>query len=135
MLPDRLSICLDENHCNNKRLIAVLEDAGIRVERHLKYFPRGTPDEEWLPFVGEKGWALLTTDKRIKYRANERKAVMDHRVRMFYFSKNEMNGQQMAAALLRALPEIRSICSRQEPPFFAAITRNGVVYLKNKLID
>lgn len=133
MQPDSLAIYLDENHCNNRRVLAVLAAGGVRVERHLDHFPRGTPDEEWLPFVGVNGWALLTTDKRIRYRFNERKAVIDHRVRMFYFSKNELSGHQMATALERALPRIRSLCLSHEPPFFAAITAAGDVYLRERL--
>jgi hypothetical protein len=133
MQPDRLSIYLDENHCNNKRILAVLQDAGIQVKRHLEHFARGTPDEEWLPVVGSRGWVLLTTDKRIRYRTNEKQAVIKHRVRVFYSSKNDMSGQQMAAALEKALPEIQKLCARQAPPFFAAITRAGEVNLREKL--
>jgi hypothetical protein len=133
--PDSLVIFLDENHCNNKKILAVLANAAVRVERHLDHFARGTPDEEWLPIVGSNGWALLTTDKRIRYRTNERHAVIKHNVRMFYFSKNDLSGQQMASALEKALPEIRRICVRQAPPFFAAITKAGEVHLREKLTE
>lgn len=53
--PDSLVIFLDENHCNYKRILAVLATAGIRVERHLDHFARGTPDEDWLPLIGTNG--------------------------------------------------------------------------------
>jgi PIN like domain len=130
MPPDRFTIFLDENHCNNTRILAVLELAGIPVERHLDHFPRGTPDEDWLPLVGRNGWALITTDKRIRYRSNEKRAVQTHDVRMFYFSTNEMSGQQMATSLEKALPEIQRIYARQKPPYCAAISRSGGVYLR-----
>jgi hypothetical protein len=132
MQPESLTIYLDENHCNNKSILAVLGQAGVRVERHLDHFGRGTPDEDWLPVVGTNGWALLTTDKRIRYRFNEKQAVIKHRVRMFYFSKNDLNGQQMASALQKALPGIQKLYEKQPPPFFAAITRTGEVYLREK---
>ena len=135
MQPERLAIYLDENHCNNQKILAVLKSASIQVERHLDHFSRGTPDETWLPLVGEKGWILLTTDKRIRYRANEKEAVRKYRVRMFYFSKNDLSGSQMASALERALPEIRRICEKNTPPFFAAITRTGEVYLREKFSE
>jgi hypothetical protein len=135
MQPESLVIYLDENHCNNKSILAVLRNADIKVERHLDHFARGTPDEQWLPIVGENGWILLTTDKRIRYRANEKQAVIRHKVRMFYFSKNDMSGHQMASALERALPDIRKLCAKQRPPFFAAIARTGEVYLREKLAE
>jgi hypothetical protein len=133
--PDSPAIFLDENHCNNKKILAVLAKAGARVERHLDHFARGTPDEDWLPLVGANGWVLLTTDKRIRYRTNEKHAVVKHNVRMFYFSKNDLSGEQMASALARALPEILKICSRHPPPFFAAITKAGEVHLREKFVD
>jgi hypothetical protein len=130
MPPDPFVIFLDENHCNNRRLLAVLKEAAVRVERHLEHLPAGTPDEVWLPSVGKNGWALLTTDSRIRYRANEKRAVKEHGVRMFYFSTNQLSGQQMATAIEKALPAMRRIVARVEPPFCAAITRSGEVYMR-----
>jgi hypothetical protein len=54
---------------------------------------------------------------------------------MFYFSKNDLSGEQMATALEKALPEIQKLCSKQPPPFFAAITRNGEVHLREKFAE
>jgi hypothetical protein len=132
MRPDSFVIYLDENHCNNKKILAVLADAGVIVERHLDHFERGTPDTSWLPTIGAKGWILLTADKRIRYRSNEKQAVIDHNVRLFYFSNNEMSGEQMASALRNALPAIKRLCERQPAPFFAAITKGGEVNLREK---
>jgi hypothetical protein len=130
MPPDRFVIFLDENHCNNPKILDVLNVAGIPVERHLSHFQRGTPDEIWLPFVGENGWALLTSDARIRYRSNEKRAVKENRVRMFYFSTNNLSGAQMAVALARALPQMQRIFARQTPPYCAAITRSGDIQLR-----
>ena len=130
MLPDRFVIFLDENHCNNAKLLDVLRKADIPVERHLAHFTRGTPDADWLPLVGEKGWVLLTTDARIRYRFNEKRAVRSNRVRMFYFSTNNLSGQQMAVALENALPKMLRIFAKQKPPYCAAITRSGDVALR-----
>lgn len=130
MLPDSFVIFLDENHCNNVKILAVLAAAAIPVERHLKHFPAGTPDEVWLPVVGKNGWVLLTTDARIRYRANEKRAEKENGVRMFYFSTNQLSGRQMATALEKALPRILRIYSGQKPPYCAAITRSGEVHLR-----
>jgi len=104
---EKLTVYLDENHCNNRKVLTMLEKAGVHCERHLDHFPRGTPDEEWL-------------------------AVLKHGVRMFYFSKNDMSGQQMGDALEMALPAMIKLYEKQPPPFFAAISKAGGVYLKEK---
>jgi hypothetical protein len=130
MLPERFIVFLDENHCNNQKLLDVLKKAGVPGERHLAHFARATPDEDWLPFVGKNGWALLTSDARIRYRSNEKRAVLESGVRMFYFSTNNLSGTQMAAALEKALPKMQRIYAGQKPPYCAAITKSGEVYVR-----
>jgi hypothetical protein len=130
MPPDRFLVFLDENHCNNQKLLNVLNRAGIPFERHLAHFSRATPDQDWLPLVGKNGWALLTSDARIRYRTNEKRAVQEYGVRMFYFSTNNLSGMQMAMALEKALPKMQRIFARQQPPYCAAITRSGEVHVR-----
>jgi PIN domain-containing protein len=130
MPPNGFTIFLDENHCNNQRLLDVLKEADVPVVRHLAHFSRGTPDEDWLQIVGKSNWALLTSDARIRYRTNEKRAVQENNVRMFYFSTNNLSGLQMAGALKKALPRMKGIFQRQKPPYCAAITRSGEVHVR-----
>ena len=85
----------------------MLRDKGLRYERHSSHFRPGTPDAEWLPFVGRNGWALLTSDRRIRYRALEKQAVQQHAIAMFYFAVNNLSGKQMAFALTAGLPAMQ----------------------------
>jgi hypothetical protein len=103
---------------------------GARFERHLSHFPRGIADETWLPLVGSKGWILLTTDKRIRYNLLEKRALAEHAVREFVFASGNMSGQDMASALELALPKMRRLSRKLNPPFVAAITRIGEVHLR-----
>jgi hypothetical protein len=70
-----LVLFLDENHCRNRHVISAIEHHGIRWESHLDHFAPGTEDTEWLPELGRRGWALLTTDARIRSNFLEREAV------------------------------------------------------------
>jgi imidazoleglycerol phosphate synthase glutamine amidotransferase subunit HisH len=79
-LPEEFVLYLDENLCNAKAILSVLSRLGVRHERHLDHFPRGTPDEVWLPRVGQEKWAVLTADKRIRYNLLEKKALAEHSV-------------------------------------------------------
>ncbi len=125
-----LDFCLfiDENHCNNQHVRHALEQSAIRYESYLDHFSRGIPDTKWLPFVGQHGWALLTTDKHIRKHKLERQAVETNKVAMFYFSTNNLSGRQLGEALEKALPAMQSLFQRVVPPFFAAITRSGAVH-------
>jgi hypothetical protein len=80
--------------------------------------------------VGSKGWVLLTTDKRIRYNFLEKRALQQYSVREFVFASGNMSGQDMAAALEVALPKMRRVSRKLEPPFVAAITRTGDVHLR-----
>jgi hypothetical protein len=62
---------------------ASLREAGIPVEEHADHFTPEVPDTEWLQMVGRRGWFVLTHDRRIRYRPNERDAVLKHEVGLF----------------------------------------------------
>ena len=80
--------------------------------------------------VGSKGWILLTSDKRIRYNSLEKLALELYAVREFVFTSGNMSGQDMAAALERALNKMRNLCAKTRPPFVASLTRTGEVNLR-----
>ncbi|MGH9746853.1 MAG: hypothetical protein ACRD59_12185 [Candidatus Acidiferrales bacterium] len=121
---------LDENLCNSTAIQEALTRSGIRFERHLSYFSRGTVDEIWLPFVGKKGWVLLTTDKQMRYNLLEKRALEETQVREFVFASGNLSGSEMAGALELAVRKIQRMCRRYRPPFVAAITKAGDVHLR-----
>ena len=125
-----LFVYLDENLCNSTLIHAALTKLGVRFERHLSHFSRGTLDENWLPLVGKNGWVLLTADKRIRYNLLEKRALDKNRVREFVFTSGNMSGREMAEALELGIRKMLNICSRIDPPFVASITRNGEVHLR-----
>jgi hypothetical protein len=107
-----------------------LKTLGVRFERHLDRFPRGIPDETWLPLVGTNRWILLTADKRIRYSFLERRALEKNAVREFVFASGNLSGQDMAAALERALPKMQRLCCKHTKAFVAAITQAGEVHMR-----
>ena len=128
--PDDFVLYLDENLCNAAAILATLTKLGTRFERHLAHFSRGTPDESWLPLIGRNGWILLTADKRIRYNFLEKRALEKNGVREFVFASGNMSGNEMAAALEKALRGMQRMCRKFPPPFVAAITRAGEVHMR-----
>ncbi len=58
------------------------EMSGVVYPGHADWpFDRDTPDEIWLPFVGDSGWCAIVRDRRIRYRRSERATMERHRVR------------------------------------------------------
>ncbi len=130
-----LILFLDENHCRNRHLIEALEERGIICEKHLDHFAPGMEDTDWLPIVARRNWSLLTTDARIRTNLLEKEAVRVNRVRMFYFSRNNLAGIEMGRALRRALPQMEHLVETHAPPFTASINKNGEVMLRDTFQD
>ncbi len=126
---DDFILYLDENLDNCQPIIEALIANGVQYRRHRDSFARATPDEDWLPFVAERGWIVLTKDKRNRYNDIERDAVRRHRVREFYFGSGNFNGVEMAQALLAAVSQIRELIRTYNAPLVGSITRSGHVVI------
>jgi hypothetical protein len=124
---DDFILYLDENLDNCQPIIAALVQGGIQHRRHRDFFARGTPDEEWLSYVAERSWVVLTKDKRNRYNEIERDALRRHRVREFYFGSGNFTGLEMAQALAAAIPQMRALCRAYSPPLVGSITRSGQI--------
>jgi hypothetical protein len=124
---DDFILYLDENLDNCQPILEALQANVVQYRRHRDHFARGTPDERWLPFVAERGWIVLTKDKRNRYNEIERDAVRRHRVREFYFGSGNFNGAEMAQALLGAVSQMRELSRKYSAPFVGSITRSGHV--------
>jgi PIN like domain len=124
---DDFILHLDENLDNCQPIIEALVATGVQYRRHRDFFPRGTLDEDWLPFVAERAWIVLTKDKRNRYNEIERDAVRRHRVREFYFGSGNFNGTEMAQALCAAIPQMKDLSRTYNAPLVGSIARSGHV--------
>jgi len=79
--------------------------------------------------VGSRGWIVLTKDDRIRYRVTERTAIVSAQVKAFVLTSSQLQGTEMAAAFLKALPRIKQLVAGHGPPFIARVSRKGKVSL------
>jgi len=104
-----------------------LRAAGLRVVVHDDRFPPGTLDEDWLAEAGRLDWLVLTKDKRIRYRQIERRALERAGVGAFVFTGKDLTGEEMAQAIVKALPKILRFARKTPRPFIATVTAGGTV--------
>jgi hypothetical protein len=104
-----------------------LEAEGLRIELHDDHFPQGTPDADWLPVVGRRGWIVLTKDTRIRHRPAEKYALLGAGVRAFAFTSGSLSGAQMSDAIVKALPKMLALLASQQGAFVARITATSDV--------
>jgi hypothetical protein len=105
-----------------KQFGEILKAGGLTVERHVDHFSPDTPDDVWLAEVGRRGWIALTHDKRIRYKPNERDAVMRHRVGLLVIV-GAAPFSDLARAFLATLPAIENFIGAHSPPYIAKVYR------------
>ncbi|MBI3703558.1 MAG: hypothetical protein HY244_06880 [Rhizobiales bacterium] len=105
-----------------KQFGAILRAGGLVVERHIDHFAPDTPDDVWLAEVGRRGWIALTHDRRIRYKPNERDAVMRYSVGLLVIV-GAAPFADLARAFLATLPSIEHFLEHQKPPFIAKVYR------------
>jgi predicted nuclease of predicted toxin-antitoxin system len=64
--PDEFVFFIDRS-LGKKAIANVLRKAGARVEVHDDHLPQNARDEEWLTYAGQRHWAVITKDDRIRY--------------------------------------------------------------------
>ena len=126
--PEPLVFFIDRS-LGRKIVAQALREIGETVEIHDDHFAPDAKDEDWLFEVGKRGWIVLTKDDRIRYRVTERTAIASAKVRAFVLTSTQLQGTEMAAAFIKALPRIKRIVASNAPPFIARVSRTGKVAL------
>jgi predicted nuclease of predicted toxin-antitoxin system len=101
-----------------------LRDAGATVELHDDYFAQETADVDWIATVTQNGWVILTKDKYIRRRRNERDVVQSAKARIFTLRNGNMRGADMAAIFVAQLTRMEELATT-EPPFVYLVDANG----------
>lgn len=89
------------------------------------HFPDKTLDEDWLKVAGNKGWNVITKDKRIRYRRAEFDIVVKHNVKMFTLTSGNLTGNEMANIIEKAIPKIHKFIQTHKSPFIAKVLKSG----------
>lgn len=105
-----------------KQIPSLLEENGLAVERLDDHFNSTTPDVEWLPEVGRQGWLVLTRDKRIRYKPNEKNAVMQAGVGLFVLVGSTSH-RELAENFIATIDKVADFIENNPPPFIAKIYR------------
>lgn len=95
-----------------------LRDAGYAVHLIADLYrddATTVPDEEWIAEGCQRGWILLTKDRRIRYRAGELAALDGH---LFCLSDGNASIEVMTETLLVALPRIARASARHRAGFW-----------------
>lgn len=90
---------------------------------HHQRFAHDAPDEDWLRAAHSHGWLIVTRDQRIRYRANELRAVMDAKLHMFVFSQGGLSAAETATILCATYPRMCALAKQHRAPAFFSLTK------------
>jgi hypothetical protein len=108
-------------------IVNALRQENVRVEIHDDHFLPDAHDEDWLTRAGQEEWVVLTKDDKIRYRPNERNALIQAGVRTFVIIAKNRSHPAVATMLVHALPQIYEFLENHPAPFIAKITGEGKV--------
>ncbi|MBV9497005.1 MAG: hypothetical protein JOZ54_22385 [Acidobacteria bacterium] len=101
--------------------------AGYAVRILADELGSGTPDPEWLPVAIERQWVLITKDDRWRYRSEEKQILIRANARSFIFVSKSAKRDEIADAIMTALPKMAALLATQPAPFIARILLAGSV--------
>lgn len=111
---------------------SILQDAGIRFERHDDHFAQGTDDEDWLRKAGEMGWIVLSHNRKIRRVSAQTERLMEAGVRAFMLigdpfpnppGRRSVFTQELAENFVRTMPQILRFLRRHPGPWIAKLYR------------
>ena len=97
------------------------------VEVHDDHLPPDAPDEDWLAYVGRRGWAALTKDKNIRYRTAELAAIRKHGARIVVIRAKNATAADIAEMVVKGRRRIARFAAKPSGPLVAALYANGAV--------
>lgn len=134
MAPGGVTFFLDENM--PRRLAdALREQLGENATHLYDHFGRtGVLDPEVLRFVGERGWALLTRDRKIMRRPHERAVIQEMGIGAFFLKESLNDLCSITRAVMHNWPEMKRQARTRERPFTLLLRERGMVRLGNRHI-
>ena len=100
----------------------ILSDANIRVEKHNDHFkPDGISDETWLSEVGRNKWFAISRDRRIRYKPNEKLAVIQSNVGLFIVIGKNVSQRELAENFVASYQKIERFIEKHTTPFIAKV--------------
>lgn len=101
----------------SKVLVTELTASGIAFDHVGLTVPTGASDDVWLSHCGKHSYVALTRDQRIRYRALEKRALLDHGVACFTFTQGQATAAQTAERIITLAPKMLALAESELRPF------------------
>ncbi|MBS3933903.1 MAG: hypothetical protein KGZ35_06055 [Truepera sp.] len=100
-----------------------LRAAGLLVALHRNHFAHEAADVEWIPVVAERGWIIVTADRRLRLAKDEQTAIVTAKARVVALTQGKATFSELAENFLFARAKIERFVKKHPAPFFAVLSR------------
>lgn len=90
----------------------------------------GKKDIEWLPWVGQNQWQLLSCNKKQLIVPGECNAILENNVGVVYLTTGEEFSAKVLALILKEWDALESLWENTERPFARFLHPNGILTTK-----
>lgn len=90
--------------------------------------PSGILDTDWIPVIGERGWVVITSDRRLRTRPTEARLAITHRVKAVHLhGLGERSAWEQLVRLVSRWDDIEKQVERApEGPWWLSLRPRGV---------
>lgn len=117
----------------SSRLANGMKAFGENVDHLTDHFPDDTPDTEWLKYIGDNGYILITRDDRIRRKPAELDALRTFGVGSFFMGGKNRTRCQLIQQLVRNWPRIKEYARKTHIPFAYRIPPTGTKFVRIQL--
>lgn len=113
---------LDEN-IGGEAFASILTEAGISFTTYKQLRLEGVADAIWIPRVSAMGLIIVTADKRFRYEAWEKAAIVVSKARVIHLTPGRAPMSELARNFVNTFPAIERLAATKEAPWLVSLTR------------
>ena len=99
---------------------------GLKPERgQVNLFRHDTPDDEWLAFVGAKGWVVISQDYSFHLEPAVLSVIKQHGVKVFYLWGADKAKWEVMRVFARRYDDILEAAAGNRGPFIFRVRERG----------
>jgi len=126
--PGGVVFLFDENF--PRRVVNALFHLGEQAHHVHEFMPPGTPDEIVLRYAGEREWCVVTRDRNILKKAQERAVITELGMGAFFLQAGIDLLFDIAQAFVANYPEMKRVAEREKRPFIYLVKRRSIQRLR-----
>ena len=101
---------------------------GEPVDHLQDHFPQDAPDTEWLEYIGQEGFFLITRDDRIRRNPLEMNALKNHSVGAFFLGGKNRGRWDLVQQLIRNWEQMVEVAKKTPKPFAFRVPPSGAKF-------